>query len=195
MVRLLRQNSLLGLALVLSVWSIPGQAHTIKTTGTIAVTFHLEPDHHPRAGESAQVWFILTQKGGTVIPLDQCDCKLQIYSEADPSPTPLFQPPLTAVSAEQYQDIPGTKIMFPQPGNYRLAFQGRPRSGNLFTPFQFNFPVTVAQGADPSSLPDSATFPSPPSFPSQTVQFLALAILVGTGLGIGILRYWQRLKR
>jgi hypothetical protein len=195
MVRRLRQNNLLGLVLGLLIWPVAGQAHTIQTTGNVAVTFHLEPNHHPRAGESAHVWFVLTQKGGTVIPLSQCDCKLQIYSEADPSPTSLLQPPLTAISAEQYRDIPGAEITFPQPGNYRLAFQGHPRRGHSFIPFQFNFPVTVTQGANLSAPPRSVTSPSSPPFSSQTLQFLALAILAGTGLGIGILRHWQRSKR
>lgn len=194
MVHLLQRNSILLMALGFSLWPTAGSAHTVKASESVAVTYHLEPDHNPRAGAPAQVWFVLTQKGGAVIPLDQCDCQLQVYSEQDPSGSVMSQPPLVAIAAEQYQGIPGADVTFPQPGAYRLVFQGRPQRGDLFKPFQFEFPVTVAKGTTPLSSPQAlASAPrqvAPPSNPSALIW-------VGVSLGLGLLglAVWQRWQR
>ena len=198
MVRPLQRNSILGIAISLALWPSAILAHTVKTSKNVAVTFHLEPDHNPRAGEPAQVWFVLTQKGGAIIPLPQCDCKLRVYSEQDPDGKALLQPPLAAVSAEQYQNIPGAQVVFPQPGAYRLAFQGRPQSGDLFEPFQFSFPVTVAKGTSTPAPQSSQPLPAAPerSEPQpHTPQWVWKGIGVVAGLSLMLLVRWQRQKR
>jgi hypothetical protein len=48
-------------------------AHEVEVSGDVAATFHLEPNHNPRAGEKSRVWFALTRKGGQIIPLEQCN--------------------------------------------------------------------------------------------------------------------------
>jgi len=177
-----------------SLWPTAGFAHTVKASESVAVTYHLEPDHNPRAGAPAQVWFVLTQKGGAVIPLDQCDCQLQVYSEQDPSGSVLSQPPLAAIAAEQYQGIPGADVTFPQPGAYRLVFQGRPQRDDLFKPFQFEFPVTVAKGVEPVPSPPALPLASRPLAPPANTSAL---VWVGVSLGLGllVLAVWQRWQR
>ena len=123
MVRPFLRNSAVLIAIGWPLWPTAVPAHTVKASNNVAVTYHLEPDHNPRAGEAAQVWFVLTQKGGAVIPLEQCDCQLQVYAEQDP--VSLLQPTLAAVSAEQYQGIPGADVTFPPP---RCLPIGIPRS-------------------------------------------------------------------
>ena len=54
----------------------PAFAHTDKVSGDVATAFYIESHHNPKAGEPAQTWFALTQKGGVITPLAQCDCKL-----------------------------------------------------------------------------------------------------------------------
>jgi len=163
-----------------------GYAHTVKTAESVAVTFHLEPNHNPRSGEPAQVWFVLTQKGGQTIPLTQCDCKLQVIAEEDGQA--IAQPPLTAISAEQYQNIPGADVTFPQPGAYRLTLQGQPQTGDAFQPFQFSFPVTVAKGRrpDPSQLPQPSTS-SPSTSPAiAPASGLPQSVWIGLSIGAGL---------
>jgi hypothetical protein len=63
------------LPLVATVMALPAAGHKTEVSGDIAGTWHLEPNHSPRAGEPARVWIALTQQGGQAIPLEQCDCQ------------------------------------------------------------------------------------------------------------------------
>lgn len=184
MVRLRHCSSLAILAF--GLWSGPSQAHTVKASESVAVTFHLEPDHNPRAGDPAQVWFVLTQKGGRTIPLSQCNCQLQVIAEENGQA--IAQPPLTAISAEQYQNIPGADVIFPKPGAYQLSIQGQPQTGDAFQPFQFSFPVTVAKGSRPK--PSSPVQPpaAPPSSSQAGLPKVAwISISIGAGLSLVML--------
>lgn len=132
----------------------PVAAHTVKAAKDVAVMFHLEPNHNPKAGEPAQAWFVLTQTGGQVIPLEQCNCRLNIYNEQQPQGSaPVLNPPLQAVSAERFQGIPGAEIVFPEPGVYQLELEGQPQSAQQFQPFQIRFAVTVATGTVTAQAP------------------------------------------
>ena len=137
----------LGLPLMtysLTVAGVPTLAHEVEVSGTVAATFHLEPDHNPKAGETAQIWFGLTRKGGAIIPLSECECQLLIYAEPrQETDQPLMNPELSPISAEKYQGIPGTNVVFPQAGQYQLEFVGSPKKRDDFQPFQFTYSVTV----------------------------------------------------
>jgi hypothetical protein len=123
---------------------IPTLAHTVEVSGNVAATFHLEPNHNPKAGETAQVWFALTRKGGEIIPLSKCQCQLSIYAKPrSQTDQPLMTPELEAISAEKYQGIPGTNIIFPATGQYELELVGTPKESNDFQPFNFTYSVTV----------------------------------------------------
>ncbi|MFN6464115.1 MAG: hypothetical protein RMZ41_020200 [Nostoc sp. DedVER02] len=135
--------------LVISITNLsPASAHKVEATGDVGGTLHIEPNDNPRAGEPTQAWFALTRRGGRVIPLSQCNCRLAVYAEpyATGEP-PLLEPQLEAVAAERYQGIPGAEITFPKPGIYELQLNGKPVSGARFKPFQFKFEVTVAGGS------------------------------------------------
>lgn len=119
-------------------------AHEVEVSGDVAATFHLEPNHNPRAGEKSRVWFALTRKGGQIIPLEQCNCQLAVYSHPHKEEDkPLMQPPLTAISAENYKGIPGATIVFPKAGLYDLEISGNAQPGTNFKPFELNYTVTV----------------------------------------------------
>jgi hypothetical protein len=133
-------------------------AHNVEVAEDVAATFHIEPGHNPRAGEVAQAWFALTRKGGTLIPLQQCKCTLQVYAEPRQSTTqPVLQPPLTPINAERYQNIPGADIVFPKSGIYTLQLSGSPTVKDDFQPFTFTYRVTVAAGTASSSPPPEST--------------------------------------
>ena len=136
------------------------KAHNVKTSEDVGVTFHIEPDHSPRAGDSNQAWFALTRQGGSLIPLQECLCQLEVYLSGDE--TPVLTPELTPISPEQYQNIPGANIVFPQAGIYQLQLTGQPANPGDFAPFEVSYPVTVKPGVitpnaavDDSSSEDS----------------------------------------
>ena len=180
----------------------PALAHNVEVSGDVAATFHLEPNHNPKAGEPAQTWFALTRKGGQIIPLEQCNCKLGVYSQPrSQKASPVLEPPLKAISTEGYQGIPGAAIVFPKPGAYELELSGTPKAGANFKPFQLKYPVTVVAGtAAPATTSPVAQLPSqsnPPGLQWQTTALaeLAVGIALFTLLALGLLAIkWQRLK-
>ncbi|AFY67710.1 hypothetical protein [Geitlerinema sp. PCC 7407] len=154
LLRFLLPNSLaLGLG---AIAALPGLAHTVRTANDVAATFHLEPDHNPTAGQPAQVWFLLTRRGGESIPLEACDCELAVYPEPRAlEAEPLLEPPLEAIAAERYENLPGAEVVFPRPGSYTLELRGQPKTEGDFQAFQFTYPVTVAVGQATSEPPEA----------------------------------------
>lgn len=143
---MIRLNKILSSILFLSIIS-PVAAHNIKTDGDVGATFHIEPNHNPRAGETARAWFALTHSGGALIPLAQCNCQLTVRSQSPDIPaSSLPQPSLKAISAEQYRDIPGADIVFPKAGIYELEISGTPKAEAKFQPFELSYEVTVLPG-------------------------------------------------
>ncbi|HBK98362.1 MAG TPA: hypothetical protein DD001_14115 [Microcoleaceae bacterium UBA10368] len=141
---------LLGLLIEAGIFPIPSfnstsvLAHEVEVVGDVAATFHLEPNHNPRAGETARVWFALTRRGGQIIPLEQCNCKLEVYPKGyKEGDTALIEPPLKAVSAERYKGIPGADIVFPKAGIYELELSGEAKVATNFKPFKLTYTVTV----------------------------------------------------
>ncbi|MGB3263092.1 MAG: hypothetical protein WBA89_03960 [Microcoleus sp.] len=156
MLRLSNQNKILGILVFLGLLieaAIPTAphfnstsvlAHEVEVSGDVAATFHLEPNHNPRAGETARVWFALTRRGGQIIPLEQCNCKLAVYpKQHKQGDKPLMQPPLKAISAEKYRGIPGADIVFPKAGIYELQLSGTAKTAANFKPFKLSYTVTV----------------------------------------------------
>lgn len=174
-----------------------GLAHNVEVGQDVAATMHIEPDHNPRSGEPALTWFALTRRGGELIPLEQCNCQLQVYQSGQSSPA-VLTPPLTPVNAEKYRGIPGSEIVFPRSGQYILELKGSPKKPGQFQPFQFRYPVTVLTGT-PSPQPGSPSPPSPdqPTATAPTNQsgflWITLAIPLALGLAIGGF-FWSRRK-
>ena len=142
------QKNLNLLALTISslILVLPVSAHKVKLSQDVGATIHIEPNDIPRAGKSNLTWFALTRKGGKIIPLNQCQCTLEIYSQPyRQGDKPIAQPRLKAVSAEGYQGIPGADINFPRAGGYELILKGNPVSSEDFKSFELRFSITVAR--------------------------------------------------
>ncbi len=139
--------SLMAGLLIGSLTALPAQAHKTELSGDVAGTWHLEPNHSPKAGEPARVWVALTQQGGQVVPLEQCDCTLAVYATNQPDAAPVVQPTLQAMSPERFQNIPGAEITFPALGEYRLVLTGRPQANATFAPFELSYITVVAEGS------------------------------------------------
>ena len=159
-----------GLLLLATAIAIPAKAHELKTQQDVGATMHIEPNDAPRAGETALTWFALTKKGGQVIPLNECNCKLSLYSQPHTEGTaPLQQPLLKAVSQEGYQGIPAAEVTFPTAGSYELELQGTPKAGAKFAPFELQFEVNVAPGIAPQS-PQNVTTQVAPQKPGNSTS-------------------------
>lgn len=137
-----------AIAFLLTVFLLvsPANAHLTDVSSDVAGTWHIEPNHNPKAGEPAEVWVALTQHGGRIVPLDQCDCQLTVYQGSGAKAVPVLQPSLQAIAAEKYQGIPGAEVVFPQIGQYQLKLTGRPKAAASFQPFELSYIVTVATG-------------------------------------------------
>lgn len=151
------------LTVPLLLWTkAPTLAHKVEVSGNIAGLWHIEPNHSPKSGEPAQVWIALTQEGGAIVPLEQCDCKLAIYSvPRTEGETPVLEPPLEAISAEQYQGIPGAEVIFPETGEYELQLSGVPQAGANFQPFELSYTAIVGRGTAPT-VSTTQTTDTPP---------------------------------
>ncbi len=151
----------------------PPLAHQTEIGGEIGVTHHIEPNDTPRAGEPTQAWFALTKRGGKVVPLADCDCQLSLYRQPR-SPNgqdkPLAQPPLQAIAAEGYRNVPAAQIVFPAVGAYDLVLRGSPKDGADFAAFQVSFTVTVASGSSVSATPTAAATQANAATQSSTAQ-------------------------
>ena len=188
----------------------PVLAHSIKVSGDVAATFHIEPHHNPKAGEPSQAWFALTHPGGAIIPLAQCDCKLAIHLEPHKEEdAPLLAPSLQPISIEKYQGIPSAAITFPKPGAYEIELSGKPKAGAKFQPFELSYTVIVTTGAASTVIPsteeiagkhshieNSATSQKAISSTRQPSPWLAPLAIGGTIVGIGAVGFMlQRLKK
>lgn len=202
MSHLARSYPLLAWILLLPLVT-PAAAHNIKVSGNVAATFHIEPNHNPKAGEPSQAWFALTHKGGTIIPLVQCDCQLAVrvkpHQEGKP---PLLEPVLKSLSTEQYQGIPSADIIFPKLGEYELEIRGRPKAGAKFQPFKLSYTVTAIAGSSLSPQPsthyrDRAAQKNKTSDPTPNTSsfFPAIPIAILFGIGaLGMLQYLRKSK-
>ncbi len=132
-------------------WVERAQAHEVKTAEDIGATMHIEPNDTPRAGEEVLAWFALTRRGGQPIPLSECNCQLNVYTQPQTEAT--LTPTLSAVNAEGYQEIPGAWLTFPAVGAYTLVISGSPKQPEDFAPFELNFDVTVAVGQSVPQVP------------------------------------------
>jgi hypothetical protein len=185
--------------LVILITSIsPASAHQVEIAEDVGGTIHIEPNDTPRAGENALTWIALTRKGGKVIPLEECNCQLAVYSKPQTSGTPpLLTPSLKPVSAEKYQGIPGADITFPKPGAYVVQLTGKPQAGADFKPFELKFDVTVAAGvakptpAKPEVQPQVAQVP--PAVEKSDNQYLIPGIVIAGVVGLG--GVWVALRR
>ncbi|NMG05490.1 hypothetical protein [Brasilonema sp. UFV-L1] len=187
----------ISLSIYLTI-AYPAIAHKVTTSADVGATLHIEPNDNPRAGESAKTWFALTRKGGKMIPLAECNCKLVVYAEPhSPKEPPLLEPPLQPVSAERYQGVPGTEITFPRPGAYQLQLRGKPKNGGQsFQPFELKFAVTVAAGSAVTNSPQNVQNVNQNITEEQTqgIPLWAIAVsgFLAAGVFFGVLRMLKR---
>jgi len=138
------QFKVTNLLIASSLIAIPAIAHNVEISNEVAATFHITPNHNPKAGQQTQAWFALTRRGGQTIPLSECSCSLNVYTiprRADAEP--ILQPNLSAINIEKYQEIPGAKIVFPQAGAYELEMVGTAKDNSSFSPFELSYTVNV----------------------------------------------------
>ncbi len=190
----------IALLFLTTLITAPVIAHDVETTQDIGATFHIEPNDAPRANKPQLAWFALTQKGGKIIPLEQCNCKLAVHAEPhkEGSP-PLLEPPLKEISIKRYQGIPGAEIVFPKAGAYQLELSGTPKAGATFKPFELSYEVTVSPGAAAQTSQTNSQAAPAQTINAQSEQpdnrWLIPVIAIASILTLGVAwTVWQRLK-
>lgn len=139
----------------LTLVTTPVLAHKVELAGDVAGTWHVEPNHNPKAGESSLIWVALTRKGGKILPLSDANCQMSVYSlPRKATDTAILQPSLKAINAENYQGIPGAEIIFPKIGIYQFELSCKPKQANDFQPFQMKYDVTVAASSAKTPQPE-----------------------------------------
>ena len=154
---------------------LPAIAHNVKTSGNVAATFHIEPSHNPKVGETSQAWFALTKQGGELVPLDRCNCTLKVK---DTQQKTVLQPTLKPITAEQYQGIPGAELVFPKAGIYTLELSGAPKDGESFNPFTLSYDVTVQAGIAPQAPVQSSETSRPDAQAVSPATWLIPALAI-----------------
>jgi hypothetical protein len=163
--------SILCLALSGSMLGLPVQAHKVELDANVGGTLHIEPNDIPKAGANSLIWIALTQAGGEVIPLSDCDCGLRIYADTySEGETPIAEPNLKAVSAEGYTAIPGADYVFPEVGAYTLVIAGNPTDTADFAPFELSFEVTVAARANNQEASSNSASPATEDTPPASAN-------------------------
>ncbi len=162
-------RAMLILAMML-VATVPAIAHQVEIHNDVGATIHLEPNDTPLAGAPSLVWFALTQRGGSIITLAECDCTLTVY---DATHQVIATPALTPTTAEGFQNIPSATVTFPKVGNYELVLTGTPLANADFAPFELRYTVVVAgqaKGSANMSATDRPSQPSPASASTSTPE-------------------------
>jgi hypothetical protein len=181
---------------ILILLPLPAWSHKIKTDSQVGATIHFEPYDRPKSLEPTKIWFALTKRGGTTIPLQDCQCQLQIKQL--PGNQKLSTPTLQAINAEKYQDIPSATVLFPQPGAYVLELTGQPVKIGDFQPFRLEFDAMVAAGKAPKTSPEVVSEGKVKGKKPDNQNELLTAMLGTIGImafGIGamvFLRKWLR---
>ena len=183
--------------IALLILPTPTWGHKVKTDAQVGATIHFEPNDQPKSLESTKVWFALTKKGGTAIPLKDCQCQLQIKQL--PNNQQLATPQLQAINAEKYQDIPSATVLFPQAGAYTLELTGQSVKPGDFQPFKLEFDATVTTGvASPTTaevIPEGK-LEQKSQKPDQNELLTAMLGMIGIlAFGVGgmvLLRKWLR---
>lgn len=119
-------------------------AHTVNIDrqAGVAGTWHIEPDHNPRANQPTRVWVALTTRGGKQIPMNSLQCRMAVFNLPRRSgDAPLQRYPVKPVNAERWSDIPGADVVFPKAGRYQL--QLKCTSTAQLSPFQLTYDTTV----------------------------------------------------
>ncbi|MBD2578145.1 hypothetical protein [Oscillatoria sp. FACHB-1406] len=153
-------------------------AHNIETDADVGATFHLEPNHQPRAGETARVWFALTHRGGEPIPLEACNCQLTVY---DSSTTPfkkIIEPNLSAIDVERYRSIPAASFEFPTAGLYQVELKGTPKKAGEFQAFRLSYPVTVSPSSRTEVSPTTAIIVKTPTSSERGFEWPSIGVAI-----------------
>ena len=125
---------------------------------------------------------------------------MAVYSQSSPEgEEPLLKPTLEGISPEQYKEIPGAEITFPEAGSYELRLRGKPKSDNSFKPFQLSYTVNVgkSQVTPSKSAREVASAPGKTTSDSANVfvtQWLIPGVFILLILGLGIIWWRKNLK-
>ncbi len=133
------------------VWGAPVYAHQIKTSGTMSILQHSDPNDEPVAGMTTTLYLNITDSAGT-FSAQHCDCTVYIapYRSLETIETTGvsfdFETGLTHTYNENYS----LEYVFPDRDVYAIVVEGAPRESGKFSPFRIVFDIRVAHEVSPS---------------------------------------------
>lgn len=156
-----------------AVFPVLAFAHELDTVGTIGMTMHVDPNDAPLAQNLAVIVF-LAKDAKTKFDFSACTCGVtisqnnKIISNHAIVAKDIVTPNEAHVSAT-----------FPKAGAYQITFSGKPKSGDMFEAFHFNYPVTASEATSTQTTIETSS--------TADKNKLLLMIGVGTLGGIGVL--------
>ncbi|MBI4783906.1 MAG: hypothetical protein HY785_21690 [Oscillatoriophycideae cyanobacterium NC_groundwater_1537_Pr4_S-0.65um_50_18] len=133
--------SVFGIAFAPLIGTLPSIAYRqqVASSNSVGASIHLEPNDTPQANQASPMQFVLTQRGGGLIPPESCACQVAIYNSANQ--TIAQNIPLSTASTKASQAIEAM-ITFPAADSYTVVLSGQSKD-DTFQPFELIFPVIV----------------------------------------------------
>lgn len=128
----------LGLLALIFFLIIPVQAHEIKSSGSLAVLLHMNPDDSPIVGEQATLIFAFTDVKG-VFNVKNCECVASVKQKDNQ----LFSKALEGAPEGYGSNASQIFYTFPKKGIYQVVISGKHRTGPNFEPFSISYNVRI----------------------------------------------------
>jgi hypothetical protein len=159
--------------LVISILFITSnaEAHALKTTGSISVLLHINPDDEPVAEKKSEILFLINDKEKK-FQAENCNCNASVIENNKV----LFFSPLFK-SKTSYIGIfaPAIPFVFLHKGIYTITLSGEPKNPNDFQTFSVSYDIRVEK--DANSAPES-------NFKKIFSYIITIMILLGLIYGI-----------
>lgn len=115
-------------------------AHGTHTDEGISAEMHIDPNDLPAVGQEAKFFFTFIDASGQ-FQLQQCDCTITLTkdgNEIDSQPAQVADSSFAALGS-----FPLYTKTFTEPGTYNLEFNGTPKNGSVFQPFELQYDVYI----------------------------------------------------
>ncbi|MBV9159436.1 MAG: hypothetical protein JO019_02440 [Candidatus Kaiserbacteria bacterium] len=143
---MLTARTSISLLIAAALFALPlaASAHVLKTSGTMGIVLHLDPEDEPQAGVVTPIYLAFKDTAGR-FKFSECDCRMYIapYAQKDSIDTSKASDAFLHTHGGDELNADAT-FVFPKPDVYALEVVGTPKDGSSFTPFTVLYDVRVA---------------------------------------------------
>lgn len=132
----------------------PAFAHELQSDGPVHVIMHVDPKDTPVANEQSQLTFYVFDDQHKFLGAG-CGCTVKVTQDGA---TVLSSPVEVKDSGVNHVGV--VSVIFPDAGNFQIAFSGTPTAGYDFHAFNLSYTESVSQAkyVDPASAHDRPFF-------------------------------------